>query len=66
MTSPVITIEDHGTIALLTPGNEAVRTWLVENTADDAQWHGASLVVEPRYLEDLVQGLLNAIEEGDV
>jgi hypothetical protein len=30
-----------------------------ENVSDEAQFFGGSLMVEPRYAENLVQGMLN-------
>jgi hypothetical protein len=57
--SPYLRVEDHGSICLITPvGREAV-DWLEATAPEDAQWWaGRSLVVEPRY----VQGVLDAWE----
>lgn len=52
-------VENHGSIALVRPLTADARTWLEEHT--DGQWFGGALVVEPRYLDGLVAGL---IEEG--
>ena len=54
-------IEDHGTIVLVRPLTDDAKTWLVEHTADDAQWFGGALAAEPRYAEDIVEAL---VEEG--
>ena len=58
-------IEDHGSLVLVRPLTLDVQAWLEENVADEgedmAQWFGGALVVEPRYVLPLVEGL---IEEG--
>lgn len=51
-------IENHGTIVLIRPLTPDVREWLQAHTDEEAQWFGGSLVVEPRYLGDLVEGLV--------
>ena len=48
-------VEDHGTLVLVRPLTADVEAWLVENT--DGQWFGNALVVEPRYVEALVEGM---------
>jgi hypothetical protein len=52
-------VEDHGSIALVRPLTLDARAWLEEHT--DGQWFGGALVVEPRYLAQLVSAL---IDEG--
>jgi len=59
-----IRVENHGSIWLLFPENAVARQWLLDHVADDAQWFGgqyAALVVEPRYVLDIVRG---ADEDG--
>jgi len=56
-------IENHGTIVLVRPLTPDVKTWLEENVEEAAMWYGGALVVEPRYVEALIEGL---IEEGFV
>jgi hypothetical protein len=51
------TVADHGSIVLVTPLNDECRKFLEDHTAEEAQWYGGALVVEPRYLADLVTGL---------
>lgn len=51
-------IENHGSIVLVRPLTADVDAWLHENTSEEAQWFGHALVVEPRYLEGLVEGLV--------
>ena len=54
-------VEDHGSIVLIRPLTADVRSWLNEHTDEEAQWFGAALVCEPRYVETIV---LAMIEEG--
>ena len=43
--------------ALLTP---AARSWVDENVSEDRTYFAGSLVVEPRYAQDLADGMLSA------
>lgn len=52
---------DHGSIVLCTPVTDAGKEWIAEHVSDDALWHGRSLVIEPRYVDDLANG---AAEDG--
>lgn len=56
-------VENHGSVVLVRPTTSDVREWLEANTSEESQWFGGALVVEPRYVEALVLGL---IEEGFV
>lgn len=52
------TVENHGSIYLVKAYTENALTHLQLHTADDAQWWGKStLVVEPRYVANLVHHL---------
>ena len=55
----MFTVENHGTIVLVRPLTVDVERWLEEHT--EGMWFGGALVVEPRYVEPLVLGM---IEEG--
>jgi hypothetical protein len=52
-------IENHGSIMLIRPHTDDVQAWLIEHT--DGTWFGGALVVEPRYVGDIVAAL---VEEG--
>ena len=56
-----IQVENHFSLFLLRPLSDTGREWLDSHVADDAQWFGNALVVEPRYVSDIVQG---AIDDG--
>jgi hypothetical protein len=55
------TIENHGSLFLVRPLTEAARDWLNDHVADEAQWFGGALAVEPRYVDALVEGM---VEDG--
>jgi hypothetical protein len=56
-------IEPHGSIVLVRPLTNEAREWLEENT--DGQWWTGALAVEPRYVEGLVEGMVEAGLEDD-
>jgi hypothetical protein len=50
-----VALRNEGSIWLVTPLTQEASTWLHAHT--DGQWFLRSLVVEPRYVADLVQGM---------
>ncbi len=46
-----------GSVYLLTPNTVAACEWLDDHIQDDAQFHGYSLAVEHRYIDDVVRGI---------
>lgn len=57
MTAPDVTVDDEGSIVLVTPRSAAAREWLAAYLPDDATWFGGAVVVEPRYVADIVDGM---------
>ena len=55
-----IAVENHGSLFLLQPLTTSAADWLHEHVADDAQWFVTALVVEPRYVADIVAGAIDA------
>ena len=55
-----IKVYDHGSLWGFQPISSDAKTWIEENVQDDAQWWGDQLVVEHRYVVDLVDGMLDA------
>jgi RNA polymerase subunit RPABC4/transcription elongation factor Spt4 len=51
------TFENHGSIWIVQPHNSEAREHLAENVSDEAIWFAGGLAVEPRYVEDLAEGL---------
>lgn len=52
---PDVSVENHGSIMLVQPHTPGADTWLRENT--DGQWYSGALVVEPRYIDTLIDGM---------
>ena len=55
-----ISIENQGSLILFHPLTEEAENWLIDHVQEDAQWFCGALVVEPRYAEDLAEGLRDA------
>ena len=53
-------VEDHGSLCLVRPLEDWAEEWLKENT--DGTWWCGALVVEPRYVDDLLNGLAMEVE----
>lgn len=51
------TLENHGTIAVLTPLTEEAEDWVVSYLPEDAQQWGRGVVIEPRYLPPIIEGI---------
>jgi hypothetical protein len=58
---PDFVVENHGTIFLLQPLTPAANSWIEENLPDDRLTFGGGVVVEHRYIADIVRG---AITDG--
>jgi len=59
--SPDFTLEKDGSIVLLWPNTLEASMWLRETAPDDAQFFGAALAIEPRYLSNVAEA---AISDG--
>ena len=55
-----VNIQNEGNIFLVFPNTTKARCWIDEHTEDEAQRFGPALVVEHRYIEPLVAGLIDA------
>ena len=49
-------LENHGSIFLLQPLSPAANDWVAENLPEDHLTFGSAVVVEPRYIADIVRG----------
>lgn len=61
--TPDFYLENHGTVFLLRPRNDAASSWLDDNIySENAEqtWFGDALVIEPRYVDDIVLGIIDA------
>lgn len=52
-----VSVTNQGSIILFHLLTDAARTWVDEHVSDDAQFFGNGLVVEPRYAQDLADGM---------
>jgi hypothetical protein len=52
-------IINGGSVYLVTPITQDAKTWVEENVFE-AQWFGGGFAVEPRYVEDVTRGMLEA------
>jgi hypothetical protein len=50
-------VRNEGSIFLLQPVTEAACAWVLEHIPQDAQYFGDSVVVEHRYIADIVAGI---------
>lgn len=57
MISHDATVYNHGSICIVVPLTAAARAWIAENVSGESMWFAGGLVVEPRYLDDLVDGM---------
>ena len=51
---PSFQLENHGSIFLIRPLNDAANQWLRETAPEDAQFFGDAMVVEPRYVREVI------------
>jgi hypothetical protein len=51
-------VQNEGTIYLLRPLTPAARAWVAVHISDDAQYFGDAVVVEHRYIRDIVAGII--------
>jgi hypothetical protein len=60
MTNPIsqvdFSVENHFSLFLLRPLSDAARDWISEHIPDDAQVFGEAVVVEHRYIGEIVNG----------
>jgi hypothetical protein len=55
------TLENHGSLFLLRPLDSVAREWMNEHLPVDSpetQFWGEAIVIEPRYLEPIIEGIL--------
>jgi hypothetical protein len=51
---------NHGSITLLEPVTRAGKAWVAEHIPSDAlRWGRDSVVIEPRYADDILNGIIN-------
>jgi hypothetical protein len=58
-TQPDFLVENQGTIFLLQPLTPSANSWIEENLPEDRTTFGSAVVVEHRYISDIVAGIQN-------
>jgi len=48
---------NHGSLYLFHPLTRNAKRWINSNVGDEAQFFGNALVIEPRYVSDIVCGM---------
>ena len=59
--TPDFELEDHGSLFLLRPLNDASKDWMNEKLPMDrpeTQFWGSTIVIEPRYVPSIVEGII--------
>ncbi len=54
---PDVAIHNHGTIVVIVPETPAAREWCADNLGPDVLRWGDGIACEPRYVEDIADGL---------
>lgn len=50
-------VENHGSLFLVRLLTSNAKDWINEHVSEEAQFFGWALVVEPRYIEDLIESM---------
>ncbi|MGB7934705.1 MAG: hypothetical protein WCH04_21290 [Gammaproteobacteria bacterium] len=51
--------QHESSISLLYPMTDEARGWIDEHISDEAQWFGKGLVIEWRYVDPIIEGIVN-------
>jgi hypothetical protein len=57
--TPDFVVENHGSIFLLQPLSPSAKSWIEEFLPEDHMSFGSAVVVEHRYIQDIVEGIRN-------
>lgn len=52
-------VENHGSVYLIRPSNSDAMVWLESHTSNDAMWWAGALVVDHRYVNDIINGMIS-------
>jgi hypothetical protein len=52
-------VQDEGTIVLLKPVSDEAKEWGESHIDQEAERWGVAYVIEPRYLADIIEGIVN-------
>lgn len=54
-----VEVTGSGTVYAMHPLTEAAHRWLEDNIGPDATWYGDALMVKSRYLDPIIEGMLD-------
>lgn len=57
---PDVRVQNEGTIFILWPMSDTATDWLERNCASAMRWGTNGFVVEHRYIDDIVQGMIDS------
>lgn len=57
---PDFRFANHGSICILTPVSDDAEAWISENISNDAMTWGGGVVIEPRYVAPILEGIEEA------
>ena len=52
-----VLVRNEGSIFMVNPMTPAAKEWISEHIPDDAQYFGRALIVEHRYIDDIIEGM---------
>ena len=55
--APDFLLSNHGSIVLLEPQSDSAVAWIDDNLDQDHMLFGAAVVIEPRYVSEIVAGI---------
>jgi len=50
-------IHNHGSLCVVRPKSDEARAWIEDNVGEHTVWSGGGVVVEPRYLAPIIDGI---------
>ena len=56
---PDFEVQNEGSIYLLRPLTDNASNWIANHIPDDAQTWGQSIIIEHRYIADIVNGIID-------
>ena len=55
-----VMLSNHGSICTARPLTPAAEEWIAENVGSEAFWFGGALCIKHRYVDNIIDGMLNA------
>lgn len=52
-------LQDNGSIVILLPLTTEAKAWVADHIPDDALRFGKGIVIEPRYVDDICNGIVD-------